>query len=436
MAESVLDSLTKKVDQLETTKAVTVNADVSDAQSKIERLASTLESVAKKAEDLAKNTLDVGNSIKTWKSAEDLVTIFNDIVNAGLSAGQAMTMLVDAGFDDLRSNADLMASYYKKIFGEMGDNIAKSLGVASNALDIATLDDDIESLSNKIMSVLADMGIGLKEAEDKVKKMNFSPLEKSADEAAAEIYKLAERIDALTSKEAEDKVKKMNFSPLEKSADEAAAEIYKLAERIDALTSKEAEDKVKKMNFSPLEKSADEAAAEIYKLAERIDALTSAGYTSEEALKELNNLGFENVTRSLEKLGVALGNVGAKANTEGIDKLKDSLSDFPDASGIFDGIDFDAVNAQFTNISTHTGKLKENLEALTSVVVGINVALKDVNDNLGDFQQKAQDASGDMADLVEKLKEMSEHTGKLKENLEALTSKTWTINVVYNETKQ
>jgi len=72
MAESVLDSLTKKVDQLETTKAVTVNADVSDAQSKIERLASTLESVAKKAEDLAKNTLDVGNSIKTWKSAEDL----------------------------------------------------------------------------------------------------------------------------------------------------------------------------------------------------------------------------------------------------------------------------------------------------------------------------------------------------------------------------
>ena len=360
MAESVLDSLTKKVDQLETTKAVTVNADVSDAQSKIERLASTLESVAKKAEDLAKNTLDVGNSIKTWKSAEDLVTIFNDIVNAGLSAGQAMTMLVDAGFDDLRSNADLMASYYKKIFGEMGDNIAKSLGVASNALDIATLDDDIESLSNKIMSVLADMGIGLKEAEDKVKKMNFSPLEKSADEAAAEIYKLAERIDALT----------------------------------------------------------------------------SAGYTSEEALKELNNLGFENVTRSLEKLGVALGNVGAKANTEGIDKLKDSLSDFPDASGIFDGIDFDAVNAQFTNISTHTGKLKEKLEALTSVVVGINVALKDVNDNLGDFQQKAQDASGDMADLVEKLKEMSEHTGKLKENLEALTSKTWTINVVYNETKQ
>ena len=346
MAESVLDSLTKKIDQLETTKAVTVNADVSDAQSKIERLASTLESVAKKAEDLAKNTLDVGNSIKTWKSAEDLVTIFNDIVNAGLSAGQAMTMLVDAGFDDLRSNADLMASYYKKIFGEMGDNIAKSLGVASNALDIATLDDDIESLSNKIMSVLADMGIGLKEAEDKVKKMNFSPLEKSADEAAAEIYKLAERIDALT----------------------------------------------------------------------------SAGYTSEEALKELNNLGFENVTRSLEKLGVALGNVGAEANTEGIDKLKDSLSDFPDASGIFDGIDFDAVNAQFTNIS--------------NVVVRINVALKDVNDNLGDFQQKAQDASGDMADLVEKLKMMSEHTGKLKENLEALTSKTWTINVVYNETKQ
>ena len=384
MAESVLDSLTKKIDQLETTKAVTVNADVSDAQSKIERLASTLESVAKKAEDLAKNTLDVGNSIKTWKSAEDLVTIFNDIVNAGLSAGQAMTMLVDAGFDDLRSNADLMASYYKKIFGEMGDNIAKSLGVASNVLDIATLDDDIESLSNKIMSVLADMGIGLKEAEDKVKKMNFSPLEKSADEAAAEIYKLAERIDALTSKEAEDKVKKMNFSPLEKSADEAAAEIYKLAERIDALT--------------------------------------SAGYTSEEALKELNNLGFENVTRSLEKLGVALGNVGAEANTEGIDKLKDSLSDFPDASGIFDGIDFDAVNAQFTNIS--------------NVVVRINVALKDVNDNLGDFQQKAQDASGDMADLVEKLKKMSEHTGKLKENLEALTSKTWTINVVYNETKQ
>jgi len=334
MAESVLDSLTKKVDQLETTKAVTVNADVSDAQSKIERLASTLESVAKKAEDLAKNTLDVGNSIKTWKSAEDLVTIFNDIVNAGLSAGQAMTMLVDAGFDDLRSNADLMASYYKKIFGEMGDNIAKSLGVASNALDIATLDDDIESLSNKIMSVLADMGIGLKEAEDKVKKMNFSPLEKSADEAAAEIYK----------------------------------------------------------------------------------ALTSAGYTSEEALKELNNLGFENVTGSLEKLGVALGNVGAEANTEGIDKLKDSLSDFPDASGIFDGIDFDAVNAQFTNIS--------------NVVVGINVALKDVNDNLGDFQQKAQDASGDMADLVEKLKKMSEHTGKLKENLEGLTSKTW------KETKQ
>jgi len=384
MAESVLDSLTKKVDQLETTKAVTVNADVSDAQSKIERLASTLESVAKKAEDLAKNTLDVGNSIKTWKSAEDLVTIFNDIVNAGLSAGQAMTMLVDAGFDDLRSNADLMASYYKKIFGEMGDNIAKSLGVASNALDIATLDDDIESLSNKIMSVLADMGIGLKEAEDKVKKMNFSPLEKSADEAAAEIYKLAERIDALTSKEAEDKVKKMNFSPLEKSADEAAAEIYKLAERIDALT--------------------------------------SAGYTSEEALKELNNLGFENVTRSLEKLGVAFGNVGAEANTEGIDKLKDSLSDFPDASGIFDGIDFDAVNAQFTNIS--------------NVVVRINVALKDVNDNLGNFQQKVQDASGDMADLVEKLKKMSEHTGKLKENLEALTSKTWTINVVYNETKQ
>ena len=268
MAESVLDSLTKKVDQLETTKAVTVNADVSDAQSKIERLASTLESAAKKAEDLAKNTLDVGNSIK------------------------------------------------------------------------ATLDDDIESLSNKIMSVLADMRIGLKEAEDKVKKMNFSPLEKSADEAAAEIYK----------------------------------------------------------------------------------ALTSAGYTSEEALKELNNLGFENVTGSLEKLGVALGNVGAEANTEGIDKLKDSLSDFPDASGIFDGIDFDAVNAQFTNIS--------------NVVVGINVALKDVNDNLGDFQQKAQDASGDMADLVEKLKKMSEHTGKLKENLEALTSKTWTINVVYNETKQ
>ena len=384
MAESVLDSLTKKVDQLETTKAVTVNADVSDAQSKIERLASTLESVAKKAEDLAKNTLDVGNSIKTWKSAEDLVTIFNDIVNAGLSAGQAMTMLVDAGFDDLRSNADLMASYYKKIFGEMGDNIAKSLGVASNALDIATLDDDIESLSNKIMSVLADMGIGLKEAEDKVKKMNFSPLEKSADEAAAEIYKLAERIDALTSKEAEDKVKKMNFSPLEKSADEAAAEIYKLAERIDALT--------------------------------------SAGYTSEEALKKLNNLGFENVTGSLKKLGVALGNVGAEANTEGIDKLKDSLSDFPDASGIFDGIDFDAVNAQFTNIS--------------NVVVGINVALKDVNDNLGDFQQKAQDASGDMADLVEKLKQMSKHTGALKANLEDLTSKTWTINVVYKETKQ
>lgn len=182
------------------------------------------------------------------------------------------------------------------------------------------------------------------------------------------------------------------------------------------------EDKVKKMNFSPLEKSADEAAAEIYKLAERIDALTSAGYTSEEALKELNNLGFENVTRSLEKLGVALGNVGAEANTEGIDKLKDSLSDFPDASGIFDGIDFDAVNAQFTNIS--------------NVVVGINVALKDVNDNLGDFQQKAQDASGDMADLVEKLKQMSKHTGALKANLEDLTSKTWTINVVYKETKQ
>lgn len=182
------------------------------------------------------------------------------------------------------------------------------------------------------------------------------------------------------------------------------------------------EDKVKKMNFSPLEKSADEAAAEIYKLAERIDALTSAGYTSEEALKELNNLGFENVTGSLEKLGVALGNVGAEANTEGIDKLKDSLSDFPDASGIFDGIDFDAVNALFTNIS--------------NVVVGINVALKDVNDNLGDFQQKAQDASGDMADLVEKLKQMSKHTGALKANLEDLTSKTWTINVVYKETKQ
>ncbi len=425
MAESVLDSLTKKVDQLETTKAVTVNADVSDAQSKIERLASTLESVAKKAEDLAKNTLDVGNSIKTWKSAEDLVTIFNDIVNAGLSAGQAMTMLVDAGFDDLRSNADLMASYYKKIFGEMGDNIAKLLGVASNALDIATLDDDIESLSNKIMRIerlASTLESVAKKAEDLAKNTLDvgNSIKEMGDNIAKSLGVVSNALDIAT---LDDDIESLSNKIMSVLADMG-------------IGLKEAEDKVKKMNFSPLERSADEAAAEIYKLAERIDALTSAGYTSEEALKELNNLGFENVTRSLEKLGVALGNVGAEANTEGIDKLKDSLSDFPDASGIFDGIDFDAVNAQFTNISTHTGKLKEKLEALTSVVVGINVALKDVNDNLGDFQQKAQDASSDMADLVEKLKEMSEHTGKLKENLEALTSKTWTINVVYNETKQ
>ena len=116
-----------------------------------------------------------------------------------------------------------------------------------------------------------------------------------------------------------------------------------------------------------------------------------------------------------------MGNVGAEANTEGIDSLRIRYR-IPRRKRHFDGIDFDAVNAQFTNI--------------TNVVVGINVALKDVNDNLGDFQQKAQDASGDMADLVEKLKQMSKHTGALKANLEDLTSKTWTINVVYKETKQ
>jgi len=88
------------------------------------------------------------------------------------------------------------------------------------------------------------------------------------------------------------------------------------------------------------------------------------------------------------------------------------------------------VNADVSDAQSKIERLASTLESVANVVVGINVALKDVNDNLGDFQ------SGDMADLVEKLKKMSEHTGKLKENLEALTSKTWTINVVYKETKQ
>jgi len=88
------------------------------------------------------------------------------------------------------------------------------------------------------------------------------------------------------------------------------------------------------------------------------------------------------------------------------------------------------VNADVSDAQSKIERLASTLESVANVVVGINVALKDVNDNLGDFQ------SGDMADLVEKLKKMSEHTGKLKENLEALTSKTWTINIDINIDKQ
>ncbi len=65
-----------------------------------------------------------------------------------------------------------------------------------------------------------------------------------------------------------------------------------------------------------------------------------------------------------------------------------------------------------------------------------NKMISGVASQIGTLSEKIRDTSSYMDNLVEKLRKMSEHTGKLKENLEALTSKTWTINVVYNETKQ
>ena len=65
-----------------------------------------------------------------------------------------------------------------------------------------------------------------------------------------------------------------------------------------------------------------------------------------------------------------------------------------------------------------------------------NKMISGVASQIGTLSEKIRDTSYYMDSLVEKLKKMSEHTGKLKENLEGLTSKTWTINVVYKETKQ
>jgi chromosome segregation ATPase len=65
-----------------------------------------------------------------------------------------------------------------------------------------------------------------------------------------------------------------------------------------------------------------------------------------------------------------------------------------------------------------------------------NKMISGVASQIGTLSEKIRDTSFYMDNLVEKLKKMSEHTGKLKENLEGLTSKTWTINVVYKETKQ
>ena len=50
--------------------------------------------------------------------------------------------------------------------------------------------------------------------------------------------------------------------------------------------------------------------------------------------------------------------------------------------------------------------------------------------------QKTKDAEYYLSKLCTYLKDSAEYAKNLKERLEALTSKTWTIHVVYKETKQ
>lgn len=65
-----------------------------------------------------------------------------------------------------------------------------------------------------------------------------------------------------------------------------------------------------------------------------------------------------------------------------------------------------------------------------------NKMISGVASQIGTLSEKIRDTSSYMDNLVEKLRKMSEHTNALKANLEALTKQTWTINVVYKETKQ
>jgi len=90
-----------------------------------------------------------------------------------------------------------------------------------------------------------------------------------------------------------------------------------------------------------------------------------------------------------------------------------------------------AANPHLLLASVNFNNMLLPLNAIVS-----NKMISGVASQIGTLSEKIRDTSYYMDNLVEKLRKMSEHTNALKANLEALTKQTWTINVVYKETKQ
>jgi len=208
MAESVLDSLTKKVDQLETTKTITVNADVQGAIASLDSVEEQLKLVVTLSESLGPSFRGLSENLSAmWAEAKQkAIDEFSQTVQAitgmipseelqkqlefevKIDTSVAGELLYQAVYDWEAIIADAVQQMEDK-FSAAFTNIRRRF--VDEFMDgFSQVADQAEAFASQLTAILVDAGIDAQTILNGLALMDFSPLADSAKETAQKLVDL------------------------------------------------------------------------------------------------------------------------------------------------------------------------------------------------------------------------------------------------------
>jgi len=208
MAEKVLDSLVKKVDLLETTKTITVNADVQGAIASLDSVEEQLKLVVTLSESLGPSFRGLSKNLSAmWAEAKQkAIDEFSQTVQAitgmipseelqkqlefevKIDTSVAGELLYQAVYDWEAIIADAVQQMEDK-FSAAFTNIRRQF--VDEFMDgFSQVADQAEAFASQLTAILVDAGIDAQTILNGLALMDFSPLADSAKETAQKLVDL------------------------------------------------------------------------------------------------------------------------------------------------------------------------------------------------------------------------------------------------------